>query len=79
MSIWVYISLESSLSFEAGEVYLGHEIFMAEGRLASVWESLCVVEKHFSDKVNDTFTTRSTNLNSNLLYIDVWLVGEGKI
>lgn len=63
MSIWFYISLESSLSSETGEVYLGHEIFMAEGKLASVWESLCVVEKHFSDKVEDTFAAKSTNLN----------------
>lgn len=55
--------MESSLSSKTGVVYLGHEIFMAEGRLASVWESLCVVEKHFSDKVEDTFVTKSTNLN----------------
>lgn len=51
---------------------------MAEGRLASVWESLCVVEKHFSDRVDDTFTTRSTNVNYNLLYIDVWKLGKEK-
>lgn len=78
MSMWFYISLESSLSSETVEVYLGHEIFMAEGRLASVWESLCVVEKHFSDRVDDTFTTRSTNVNYNLLYIDVWKLGKEK-